>query len=123
MDKSLNSLKAVGWKEVFIKSALEIVFVVVYFITMSFILRIILSFSADPLPENLLHALVIMTTLITYFMMSDRRNIEKELGQIEEKLDDVWVILMAEGDEFSDRELEEYIEELQQELEDRKSED
>jgi hypothetical protein len=30
---------------------------------------------------------------------------------------------MAEGDEFSDRELEEYIEELQQELEDRKSED
>ena len=90
---------------------------------MFYVLTIAFSFSGAPVESNLMNVLITMTTLITYFMIMDKRDLEKRLVLISGKVDNIedtcdatWDILMSEDDDLTDEEIEELIEDLQIQL-------
>jgi len=118
--------KNVDWKDLVTRGLMEALFAISYFVLMYFVLTFVFTNSGVPIESNLMHVLITMTTLITYFATMDKRDMEKRFDVINEKLDFIedtteasWDILMSDDDEFTVEELKEMMEDIQNEIDER----
>ena len=117
----------IDWKDLIAKGLMEALFAIMYFVLMYFVLRFVFSYSGVPIESNLMHVLITMTTLITYFAMMDKRDVEKrfdaineKLGYIEDTTEASWDILMSDDDMLTDEELQEVRDDIDMEIQKRK---